>query len=273
MVVARLIPPITGPGSLHMAIDSWVLDQHQQGRHPPCLRFYQWEPAAISLGYHQHHWPHHWHQLTWRGNPLDLVRRPSGGRSVLHQGDLTYALITSEALLPQVTPAPEGDDPASLAVTPVPQGSKGKRQRIYQTLCGFLEQGWANLGFPLQYGHQRQSSQGLANCFALSTPADLCLAQGQKWIGSAQLWRQGAVLQHGSMLLDPDPYLWEAVFGTPLDLESRPPSVPPIETIIHALSQAVRPCLGYDLVLDPFSPQEWQAIEAYAQTHPAHLTQ
>ncbi len=77
-----------------MAIDAWLLEQHDLGKHPPTLRFYTWEPAAISLGYHQRRWPQYWQGLTGQGQPLDMVRRPSGGRAVLHQGDLTYAVIS-----------------------------------------------------------------------------------------------------------------------------------------------------------------------------------
>ncbi|HEY9649888.1 MAG TPA: lipoate--protein ligase family protein, partial [Coleofasciculaceae cyanobacterium] len=78
-----------------MAIDQWLLEQHRIGNHPPVVRFYTWASPTISLGYHQRRWPVFWQQLTWQGIPLDLVRRPTGGRAVLHQGDLTYMVVTS----------------------------------------------------------------------------------------------------------------------------------------------------------------------------------
>lgn len=52
----RLIPVFKASGHLQMAIDHWLFRQHQQGKHPPSLRFYFWEPASISLGYHQKSW-------------------------------------------------------------------------------------------------------------------------------------------------------------------------------------------------------------------------
>ena len=67
-----------------MAIDRWLLQQHRAGKMPSTLRFYTWSPAAISLGYHQRDYPSFWEQLTWKGQPLDMVRRPTGGRAVLH---------------------------------------------------------------------------------------------------------------------------------------------------------------------------------------------
>ncbi|HSM82971.1 MAG TPA: lipoate--protein ligase family protein, partial [Nodosilinea sp.] len=88
----RLIPPIAAPGAVQMAIDTWLLDQHQRHGHPPTLRFYTWSPAAISLGVSQRQQiPEHWRGLRWQGQPVDLVQRPTGGRGVLHQGDLTYS--------------------------------------------------------------------------------------------------------------------------------------------------------------------------------------
>jgi lipoate-protein ligase A len=83
----RLIPLLEATGTVQMAIDSWLLEQHQCGKHPPTLRFYTWSPAAISLGYHQRQYPQSWQNLTGGGKKLDLVLRPSGGRAVLHQGD------------------------------------------------------------------------------------------------------------------------------------------------------------------------------------------
>ncbi len=60
----RYIPPIISSAELQMAIDSWLLEQHRCGHHPPTLRFYQWSPPAISLGYHQRQYPDFWRNLT-----------------------------------------------------------------------------------------------------------------------------------------------------------------------------------------------------------------
>ncbi|MCG8366864.1 MAG: lipoate--protein ligase family protein, partial [Pseudanabaenales cyanobacterium] len=106
-----------------MAVDCWLLDQHRRGLQSSVLRFYTWSPPAISLGYHQRHWPDHWRQLTWQGRAIDIVRRPTGGRAVLHQGDLTYAIITSKLA--------------------------GDRTEAYKTLCQFLIEGWGSLGVRL----------------------------------------------------------------------------------------------------------------------------
>jgi lipoate---protein ligase len=232
----RLIPPLQVTGSMHMAIDHWLLEQHRQGLIPPSLRFYTWEPAAISLGYHQRQWPDHWQHLEWQGQTLDLVRRPSGGRAVLHQGDLTYAVILS--------------------------GLNGSRLAGYQYICEFLCLGWQHLGQDLNYGHVRRAMGHNPNCFSLATGADLVLSNGYKLIGSAQLCRQQAILQHGSIRLRPDPDLTRQVFGADALGDDPPKDLPDPSTVITALTQAAQQWFGVELEPQPLSEAEWQAIKA-----------
>lgn len=183
----RLIPPIHAPGQWQMAIDRWLLHHQAQRSLPPTLRFYTWSPAALSLGHFQRHYPAHWHQIHWQGMPLDIVRRPSGGRAVLHQGDLTYAIVTSEL--------------------------KGDRRQNYQHLCQFLIEGWRNLGINLHYGQSGRGYLHNPNCFGTATPADLVDDGGRKLMGAAQKYQGSAVLHHGSMRLMPDQSLLRQVFG------------------------------------------------------------
>ncbi len=78
MQIWRFIPLLKAPGTIQMALDLWLLEQHRQGLIPPTLRFYTWDPLAISLGYHQHKFPEQWQQLNWNGLPVELVQRPTG---------------------------------------------------------------------------------------------------------------------------------------------------------------------------------------------------
>lgn len=218
-----------------MAIDRWLVEQHQLGLHPPTLRFYTWSPAAISLGYHQSSFPPHWQQLTWNGAPVDLVRRPTGGRAVLHQGDLTYAVVTS--------------------------GLSGSRIQVYQQLCEFLIQGWRLLGVELHYGNAGRGYIHNPNCFGTATGADLVLSDGNKLIGSAQLKRDRTILQHGSIRLTPDAALFKQVFG---DEAFSPLNLPRVEQaeVIEALTIAAREYFGMKLETKPLSAAEWEAIMA-----------
>ncbi len=233
LVAGRLIPYLSAPGDVQMKIDRWLLQEYVVGRMPPTLRFYDWSPVAISLGYHQRRYPVAWKNLSWQGQLVDLVRRPTGGRAVLHQGDLTYSIITS---------------------------GQGKRLAIYQRLCEFLILGWQRLGLDLSYGNQGKEYRDQPDCFATATGADLVLANGYKLIGSAQLIRDGAVLQHGSMRLQPDAGLFELVFGTKAPV--MPPSLGEYarDAIINTLVQAATDCWGISWQLKPLTAAEMAII-------------
>ncbi|MEA5618302.1 biotin/lipoate A/B protein ligase family protein [Cronbergia sp. UHCC 0137] len=232
--VWRLIPLLETSGNVQMAIDKWLIGQHQLGKQPPCLRFYTWSPPAISLGYHQRQYPEFWQNLTWQGQKLDLVRRPTGGRAVLHQGDLSYAVVTS--------------------------GLVGSRLQVYGQICEFLIQGWRSLNVNLHYGQAGRDYIRNPNCFGTATGADLVLANGSKLIGSAQLRQGEAVLQHGSIQLKPDPDLFKLVFGKD--------SIIPVEliknldqqAIIDALINSACECFNIQLDIQPLSDSEWEEI-------------
>ncbi|MGB3402237.1 MAG: biotin/lipoate A/B protein ligase family protein [Microcoleaceae cyanobacterium] len=232
----RLIPLLSASGRLQMAIDGWLLEQHRLGLHPPTLRFYTWDPAAISLGYHQRRWPECWQDLTWQGKPLEIVRRPSGGRAVLHQGDLTYAVITS--------------------------GLSQRRIIAYQQICQFLIAGWQRLGYELQYGSAQRNYIHNPNCFGTATGADLVLPNGSKLIGSAQLRRDEAILQHGSMAINIDPTLYQQVFQqpAPISILSNINQSDFLPTIITALIEAARHCFEIEFEIQPLSDAELQSL-------------
>lgn len=231
-----------------MAVDQWLLSQHCQDQQPDCLRFYTWSPAAISLGYHQRRWPESWQQATAGAN-LDLVRRPTGGRAVLHQGDLTYSLITS--------------------------AFQGRRIEVYQAICQFLIDGWAALGVPLTYGHQQRGYEKTANCFSSPTAADLVMVDGYKLIGSAQVKRDRATLQHGSMRLCPDTVLHQQIFSTPLARPHFPKRLQSLnlpnfhQTVMDALTEAAHQCFSTPWIVEPLSADELhQAIACFGNQPP-----
>ncbi|MFM7427580.1 MAG: biotin/lipoate A/B protein ligase family protein [Elainella sp.] len=218
-----------------MAIDTWLLEQHRLGLHPPTLRFYRWLPVAISLGYHQSRYPEQWQHLVWDGRQVDLVRRPSGGRAVLHQGDLTYSVVAA--------------------------GFVGSRMQVYQRICEFLIQGWQTLGVELTYGEAGRGYIHNPNCFGTATGADLVTPAGVKLIGSAQLRRGTAVLQHGSIRLTTSPELFHQVFG--VELLPLPGDPPAWAELVEVLIAAAAETWGVDLTTQPLSPAEWQQIEAF----------
>jgi len=237
----RWIPPLHLSGSWQMAIDEWLLDRAVRLRHScaaapgdgATLRFYSWSRPCLSLGFHQQRLESGWLELARRGE-LELVRRPSGGRAVLHAEELTYALVWPDA-------------PA-------------RRREAYGAACAWLQEGFAALGLPLGFGADGPDPDH-PSCFASSTAADLVQRDGGKRIGSAQLWRRGVLLQHGSILMAVDADLWWRVLAEP------PPPLVPLpwsrEELIDGLSQAARrhlPIAAAGLHHADLEPADWTAI-------------
>ncbi len=243
-------------GTWPMAIDNWLLDNALATRAAASaaelpagclptalagtLRFYQWPRPTLSLGFHQQRLPAHWLELAAAG-VLDLVRRPSGGRAVLHGGgDLTYALIWP---------------------SPPPQ-----RAEAYRRSCRWLQRGFAAIDLPLEFG-EVAINRDRDSCFATSTAADLVHADGSKRIGSAQLWRRGALLQHGSILIQPQIALWRELFGVnPPVLPDLPVTTAELITLLLAQAQLHLPQAetdrGVELVTLEQAAMPWDAIGA-----------
>src|SRR2546423_5590703 len=91
----RLVVHSACDGATNMAIDEAILESVGAGHAPPTLRFYSWQPACLSLGYAQHIRDADLDRL--RANGWGLVRRPTGGRAILHTDELTYSITLPEA--------------------------------------------------------------------------------------------------------------------------------------------------------------------------------
>jgi lipoate-protein ligase A len=224
----KLLPLTVAAGDWHMACDRQML-RDSQGDAPDTLRlrFYQWQPAALSLGANQHHYPPHWQELALQEG-IDIVRRPTGGRAVLHDGDLTYALTCYV-----------GDRP---------------RREVYFQLCQFLIHGLAQVGLALQFGSASRPGSHQPSCFATATWADLVLPDGQKILGSAQRYEQGWVLQHGSLVLTPNGDRHRRFFpGVPPPVGWGDSLVPSAAAVAEVLTNAARACFGCTQVV-PLAP-------------------
>jgi lipoate-protein ligase A len=135
--------------------------------------------------------------------------------------------------------------------------------QAYRALCQFLIQGWRSLGVDLQYGQAGRGYIHNPNCFETATAADLVMADGCKLIGSAQLLRGQAVLQHGSIRLAPDAALFQQVFGVKPQLPHLPfhqSSDAVLAMVIQALVEAARECFAVELQLQPLSEAEWEKV-------------
>lgn len=190
----RLLHTEAASGAANMALDVALLDEAAAGTIGPTLRLYTWSPPAISLGRFQTLEGIDFEYARTRG--WGIVRRPTGGRAVLHAQELTY----------------------SITLPPDVVGGAGVRTS-YQALMTPLHAGIRALlgadaaGNAIQPPVCDAVSNHSPNCFALASECDTLVPQG-KLVGSAQVRRGGALLQHGAILLDADPEHWRALFGT-----------------------------------------------------------
>ncbi|NLT42007.1 MAG: lipoate--protein ligase family protein [Anaerolineae bacterium] len=176
----RLLPEATFDGAFNMALDEAVLEAVGAGESPPTMRFYRWDPPCLSIGYSQKIASFDRQALSDHG--WHLVRRPSGGRAVLHRDEVTYSIA-----------APAEDWRLAGGVL-----------ESYRRISGAFLHGLEGLGVCLTDEAEGDSAgPRSAACFDAPSRHELT-ANGRKLVGSAQ-WRHGAgVLQHGSVPLSGD---------------------------------------------------------------------
>jgi len=184
----RLINFAVHDAAANMAIDEAILEAHLQGRVPPTLRIYQFAPAAVSFGYAQQISTEVIEKIEKRN--LAFVRRPTGGRAVLHLGDITYSFVCSTINSPIVDYALVSESIAA----------------AYKKICQALILALDSLGLTVTLGSNKNRYQDKQDCFLATTSADLQY-NGKKIAGSAQLRRRHAVLQHGSIILNQPQYM------------------------------------------------------------------
>lgn len=178
----------TGPESAawNMALDEALLEAVAKGDSPPVLRLYRWQPAAVSLGYFQRG-SDVVNLAACRRLGLDVVRRCTGGRAVLHDREVTYAVIAREG-------APH---------------FPGTINGNYQVIAGVLHRLLLGYGLDVTAGRTLRSTEpprGAAQSACFTAPAQFeQVYRGCKLTGSAQKRQQGAFLQHGSIPVDLDP--------------------------------------------------------------------
>jgi lipoate-protein ligase A len=170
------------PGAENMARDEFLLTAAEARGGPPVLRLYRFTPPAITIGFHQD--PAKALDLySVRGSGIDVVRRITGGRALLHDGELTYAV------------AAPNDNHA------LGSGLRETCGRISEAIVAALRA--VGVGAELSAGHSGYREEGLASpCLASASRYEIT-AGGKKIAGSAQRRTAAAFLQHGSILLAP----------------------------------------------------------------------
>src|SRR5438552_1147239 len=208
--VWRLLTTYDLDGAHNMALDEALLESVIEGG-APVVRLYTWRPATLSLGVNQPLGEVDPSECARRG--FGLVRRMTGGRAVLHQHELTYSVIAREND-PRVSGGViESYRKISVALVEglrslgVDVALAEPDRALYRALAASRRQSEA--------GGSVESSHG-AVCFDVASAYEIT-AGGKKLVGSAQARRGGAILQHGSILLDIDWDAWVSVFSYATD--------------------------------------------------------
>jgi len=161
-----------------MARDRAIQLAVEGGETPPTLRLYRWARPTVTLGRFQS--PDSVDLAVARSLGVDVVRRATGGRGVLHDDELTYAVVARTR---------DG----------VPRGVAAS----YRYLSAPLAEAYRLLGVGAEVTERDHRSSSTAACYLATTRADLSLG-ALKLSGSAQVWSGETVLQHGSFTISRD---------------------------------------------------------------------
>ncbi len=148
----------------NMALDEAISEAITNGSSEATIRFYEWKPSAVSIGYFQS-LEREVNAEACKRYGVDVVRRRTGGGAVYHdtEGEITYSVIAKEAVFP-----------------------KGIIES-YREICGWIVEGLANLGISAHFH-----------------PINDIIVNGKKISGNAQTRRNGILLQHGTVLYKVD---------------------------------------------------------------------
>lgn len=230
----RLIQDGPRSGSENMAVDEELLRAAEDGDEVPTLRLYAWRPAAVSLGRFQDERTAV-REDACRRLGIDIVRRATGGRAVLHDDELTYGIVarTGNRLFPQDVLG------------------------AYKVIANGLLRGLANLGIPAEMVGRSCANRGMVRtknaapaCFSSPSWYEI-LVNGKKIIGSAQRRLPHAFLQHGSVLIGYDAAREAAVIpggsgGRVTCITEQLNRPVPLEDVRAAFVEGFRDALGLD---------------------------
>jgi lipoyl(octanoyl) transferase len=234
--------------AMNMAIDESVLTHHLNGEVPPTLRVFRWSQPSISLGRFQ---SIEREIVIERCEQLGvaLVRRPTGGRAVYHRDEFTYSIVIGKRY-------------------GVPPGVVAAYAYLAQGLLAALRL----LGVQAELSDERVSKHPSAACFASSTQADLT-SGGFKLIGSAQVWKDDALLQQGSLPLDDQSAEFFSMLRFPNEIAKEEAlaqyreKTTPLHTFVpgaswddvaDAFQNGFSEALQEDFVYGTLSPSEWE---------------
>ena len=234
----RIIGITANNAFLNMAMDEAVSDAVRAKKSLPTIRFYKWQPSAVSIGYFQSLNDEVDAELCKRLG-VDIVRRRTGGGAVYHdaKGEITYSVI-----------APEGMFPKGITES-------------YHKICGWIVNALGKLGIVAEF-----------------KPINDIITGGRKISGNAQTRRNGILLQHGTILYKLDVATMFSLLKVPkekisdkfiADVKQRVTSLTDInpkiteQQLMDGLVAAFTE--GKEFEIGNFSPEEMAAAEKLAK--------
>jgi len=232
-----------------MAVDEALMESVREGG-TPVLRFYRWEPRCLSFGRNQP-------AVGWYDREriaalgLDVVRRPTGGRAVVHARELTYAVVVRDHSL-------------------------GGPRESYRSINRALAAGLRRLGLDARIHASAVARAAVPStnpCFEEPAEGEVVVAD-RKLVGSAQWRRAGVLLQHGSLLLADDQQLLASVTRNgqpaglpPATLAEHLAELPDWTTLTAALLAGWTEVLGADLQPSELSSKELARVRELVAKH------
>jgi lipoate-protein ligase A len=231
-----------------MAVDEVLWRGRRAGTSPPTLRFYAWAPPTVSLGYGQ--------PLAvdvCRALGVGLVRRPTGGSAIYHDG-------------------PERELTYSVAATNADLGVGADLHASYRWIARALARGLRDLGAAVEIMERRREYGPVpAFCFARTGTYELEL-EGRKIVGSAQRRHGTSFLQHGSIVLGLDVARVAAIFPGTQDPAARVATLegalgrrPDRDACVTAIAAAFEAEHGLDLRPGGLTTEETDQVETLAR--------
>jgi lipoate-protein ligase A len=253
----RFVNTGVGDAASNMALDEAFLMMHEAGATPPTLRVYGWGQPTLSLGYAQNA-QQDVDLAACQAQGVAVIRRPTGGRAVLHDQEVTYSVVMP------------------LTLDNGPRTITEHYRQIGMALAAALQA----LGLPVQLARPQvrptlTRAPASPACFAALSRYELSVA-GKKIVGSAQKRAQHTLLQHGSIPLWMDRQrLFQclrvppehraalvqtayATMGAVNEVAEKPAALAALHA---ALRQGFGTTFGVEFVDMPISPEEWRLTQ------------
>lgn len=174
----RIIDDPAQNGAWNMAVDTALLAEAENKKALPTLRFYSWSEPTLTTGYAQNYGGLNLEYLAQ--NKIAITRRPTGGRALLHDNEVTYSVVI-----------------------PSTSSHYGSLRDIYFFVSSALKKALEEVGIPPDTNETETGSRRSGSCFATKTRHEITI-DGRKITGSSQRRIKNAALQHGFISLSND---------------------------------------------------------------------